>query len=40
MSTQDPPPPHRPPSVDPDVDLSVPAQRAETAGSAGGGSWR
>ncbi|MFJ9881207.1 fluoride efflux transporter CrcB [[Kitasatospora] papulosa] len=35
MSTQD-PPPHRP-SVDPDVDLSVPAQRAETAGS---GRWR
>ncbi|MFJ3702382.1 MULTISPECIES: CrcB family protein [unclassified Streptomyces] len=35
MSTQDPPP--RRPSVDPDVDLSVPAQRAETAGP---GRWR
>ncbi|MFE9727534.1 fluoride efflux transporter FluC [Streptomyces sp. NPDC005794] len=30
MSTQDPPPVR--PVVDPDVDLSVPAQRAETAG--------
>lgn len=35
MSTQDPPPGR--PAVDPDVDLSVPAQRAETAGA---GRWR
>ncbi|MFI6121710.1 fluoride efflux transporter CrcB [Streptomyces sp. NPDC051064] len=35
MSTQDPPPGR--PVVDPDVDLSVPAQRAETAGA---GKWR
>jgi fluoride exporter len=35
VSTREPPP--RPPSVDPDVDLSVPAQRAETAGT---GKWR
>lgn len=34
MSTWEPP---RGPSVDPDVDLSVPAQRAETAGA---GRWR
>lgn len=35
MSSQSPPPEH--PSVDPDVDLSVPAQRAEMSGA---GRWR
>ncbi|GAA2956706.1 MULTISPECIES: CrcB family protein [Streptomycetaceae] len=35
MSTQEPPPGRV--SIDPDVDLSVPAQRAETAGA---GRWR